>query len=257
MRPHRSFIIATIASLSLWTACASPQPEIMPEPEEETPVEKTVQAPDPAPKPEHAAHTDHAEHKGHHHDFNDVDKWVAQFEAPEREAWQKPKEVTAHMDISKGMTVVDLGSGTGYFLPWLQSAVGAQGKVIALDVAPKLVEHINKRAKENGWAHVVAKQIPMDDPQLEPASVDRILTVDTWHHIEGREKYAQKIAAALKPGGKFIVVEVLAKSQRKGPPLSMRLSPAQITSELSKAGLKVSRIEESLPEQYILVAQKP
>lgn len=200
---------------------------------------------------------EHAKHEhGHHHDFNDVDKWVAHFEDPARDEWQKPKEVITLMALKQGMTIVDLGAGTGYFLPWLQSTTGVSGKVIALDVAPKLVEHMNKRAKEEGWSHVEARLIPMDDPQLEENSVDRILTVDTWHHIEHRKPYASKLAKALKPGGKIFIVEVTGKSKRKGPPANMRLSPAEVTSELQQAGLKVTMLEESLPEQYILVGEK-
>ena len=251
MTPRTLSALLPAVALCLAAACASkPAPDAQSEPAMKT--------------AEHAhthkdhAHNDHAHNDhAHHHDFSDVDKWVKHFESPERESWQKPAHVVSLMAISPGMTVVDLGAGTGYFTQHLRQAAGGEGQVIALDVAKELVAHINERAKTSGWENVIARQIPFDDPQLEPASVDRVLLVDTWHHIQDREPYAKKLAQALKPGGTITIVEVTAQSARRGPPASMRVSPEVVTRELSGAGLSVSLVPSELTEQYVLRAQKP
>ena len=61
---------------------------------------------------------------GMHHDFGDVERYVERFEGPDREAWQKPAAVVEWMEIEPGMSVADLGAGTGYFLSHLSAAVG-------------------------------------------------------------------------------------------------------------------------------------
>jgi cyclopropane fatty-acyl-phospholipid synthase-like methyltransferase len=127
-------------------------------------------------------------------------------------AWQKPRHVIELLDLQPGMTVVDLGAGTGYFEGHLDRAVGETGRVWAIDVTRSFVDYLTARGERDGWKRVTPKLAARDDPGLEPGSVDRVLIVDTWHHISGREAYAKKLAAALKPGGAVVIVEVTPES---------------------------------------------
>lgn len=196
-------------------------------------------------------------HGGGHgmtHDFSDVDRWVAAFDDPARAEWQKPEHVIALMEMAEGMTVADLGAGTGYFLPYLSRAVGPGGKVLGLDVEPNLVDHMTKRAAKEGLANVEARAVAPDDPGLDPGSVDRVLIVDTWHHLPDRVAYAKKIAAALKPGGRIFVVDFTLESER-GPAPKHKLSEEALIAELAAAGLAARVLEEDLPDQYVVEAE--
>jgi cyclopropane fatty-acyl-phospholipid synthase-like methyltransferase len=194
-----------------------------------------------------------AHHGGHGmaHDFSDVDRWVAAFDDPARAEWQKPEHVIALMEMAEGMTVADLGAGTGYFLPYLSRAVGPGGKVLGLDVEPNLVDHMTKRAAKEGLANVAARAVAPDDPGLAAGSVDRVLIVDTWHHLPDRVAYAKKIAAALKPGGRIFVVDFTLESDR-GPSPEHKLSEDALIAELEAAGLAARVLEEDLPDQYVV-----
>ena len=80
----------------------------------------------------------HSQH-GHHGDatkerFDDIDKAVEMFENTERDAWQKPDEVLAHMQLQPGDVVADIGAGTGYFTRRFAETVGADGMALGLDV---------------------------------------------------------------------------------------------------------------------------
>lgn len=198
-------------------------------------------------------------HKGKHghkhglrHDFSNVEKWVKIFNDPKRDLWQKPKQLMTLMKLKPGMTVVDIGAGTGYFLRHLRAAVGANGNVWALDIAQSLVDYMNKQAKKVGWKNVKARKVKENDPQLGKGSVDRILIVNTWHHIGDRPTYAKKLKAALKPGGSLFVVDYTMEAKR-GPRKGHRLSPAQVQKELKAAGFLSRLCEEKLPEQYVVV----
>lgn len=198
----------------------------------------------------HAHHADHA-----HHRFDDVEKWVKVFDDPARDAWQLPDDVISLCKLEPGMTVVDLGAGTGYFMERLSKAVGDAGRVIPLDVEDALVQHMKKRAFEHKLTNAEPRQIPPDDPQLAPGSVDRILIVDTWHHLDDRVAYARKLAAGLEPGGMIIVVDFTAET-KMGPPPAARTSPESVMADLDAAGLHAGMIGERLPEQYVVVATK-
>lgn len=153
------------------------------------------------------------------------------------------------------MVVADLGAGTGYFLPHLSRAVGENGRVLALDVEPNLVDHMKKRVEKDGLANVEVQLIPTDDPKLEPGSVDVVLIVDTWHHIDARSAYAGKLAAALKPGGRVVVVDFTMDSP-EGPPKKHRLPPDAVEKELAGGSLKPETLASSLPRQYVVVGRR-
>lgn len=199
----------------------------------------------------------HAEpHHGHHHRFDDAAKWAKVFDDPARDAWQRPGAVVGAMAIAPGMRVADIGAGTGYFEPHLARAVGPTGRVIAADVEPDMVRWIGDRAAREALGNVEARLGAPDDPKLAPSSVDRVLVVDTWHHVDDRAAYAKKLAAALAPGGAVYIVD-FTKEAPHGPPAAARLSPEQVAADLAGAGLTVRRIDAGLPYQYVIAGDRP
>ena len=94
-----------------------------------------------------------------------------------------------------------------------------------------------------------------ENPNLGPASVDRILIVDTWHHVPARDAYAAKLLAALKPGGAIYVVDFTLETS-KGPPREHRLGPMVVVAELTQGGMHASVLDEDLPDQYIVKAER-
>lgn len=203
----------------------------------------------------HPGAREHEHHgQGHHHDFSDVERFAAIFDDPGRDEWQRPADIVSMLELAPGMVVADLGAGTGYFIPHLAPAVGPTGRVLALDVEPAMVEHMRERIATAGLSNAEARAVAPDDPGLEPASVDRILIVDTWHHISDRERYAARLRAALRPGGYVLVVDFTPESPQ-GPPPAMRLTAATVVSELESAGLTARVVEEPLPYQYVVRAE--
>lgn len=201
-----------------------------------------------APPPEHG------HEPGMHHSFADAERWSKEFDAPDRDAWQKPDEVVRLLEIAPGSTVVDLGAGTGYFEPHLSRAVGERGKVIALDVEPSMVEHMKTRVARAGLTNVEPRLVAPDGHDL-PRDVDRYLVVDTWHHIDDRSAYAARLAASLRAGGAVVVVD-FTKESSHGPPPQHRLAPEETMRELEAGGLKAELATETLPDQYVVIARK-
>ncbi len=188
------------------------------------------------------------------HDFKDAEAWSKMFDDPKRDAWQKPSVVVQELQLDKGMVVADVGAATGYFEGPLSKAVGGEGKVLALDVAPQMIEFMAARAAEDGWNNVTAKVVAPDDPELDDASVHRVLIVNTWHHIEDRVRYAQKLHRALRPGGYVLIVDFNQKSPH-GPPASERIEADVVRREFESAGFDLAYpTNNELPYQYMVRA---
>ncbi len=195
-------------------------------------------------------------HHTAHHRFDDAERWSKQFDSAERDSWQKPDEVIEAMEISEGMTAADIGAGTGYFVAHLSHAVGAEGRVLGLDVESAMVEFMTERAEREGWSNVEARVVAPDDPGLGAGTVDRILVVNTWHHIGDRAAYSRLLSQGLRADGRIFIVDFTLDSPH-GPPVNQRLTPEQVIEELEAGGLEAQLLREDLPAQYIVVAHRP
>jgi predicted methyltransferase len=208
-----------------------------------------------AEHPQEHAHDGEYRHPHAHHRFDDAELYARSFDNPKRDRWQKPAEVVQILALAPGHTVVDLGAGTGYFLPHLAPAVQPGGRVLGLDVEPNMVAYMEKRIARERIAGAATRVVATTDPGLAAGSVDRVLVVNTWHHLDGRVEYARKLHQALRPGGFVLVVDYTMET-RRGPPPAARLAPALVADELTRAGFAAEVVEESLPEQYVVRGRK-
>ena len=196
----------------------------------------------------------HEHSSGTHEGLPDPQTYAAKMDAKERYWWQRPEQVVDLLECMPGMTVVDLGAGTGYFLPYLSSAVGRSGRVLALDVERPMVDILYQRVRRDRLYNVSPRVVPPDDPALTPRSVARELVVNTWHHLSHRVAYAEKLFEALRPGGLVLIVDFNQNSP-KGPPVEFRLRPITVVGELESAGFSTQVLEESLPYQYAVLGR--
>jgi ubiquinone/menaquinone biosynthesis C-methylase UbiE len=190
------------------------------------------------------------------HSFEDVQHWIAVFDDPARDAWQKPAEVVQALEIRRGMCVADLGAGTGYFNRYLSAAVGEGGTVFAVDTEPNLVVHLRERAEREQTPNVVPILASADNPRLPAGMVDLVLIVDTVHHIDDRVDYVRRLRRVLKSGGRVVVIDFKKDADIPvGPPATHRLARAQVVEEFQSAGYQLIAAPQVLPYQYFLIFQ--
>jgi hypothetical protein len=91
-----------------------------------------------------------------------------------------------------------------------------------------------------------------DDPNLPEEGVDRILMVDTFHHIDHRITYFQKLRTLLEPDGLFVDVDWKPGAMELGPPEKHKIAPDEVVAELEAAGFDLLASHE-LQFQYVLV----
>lgn len=185
------------------------------------------------------------------HKFDDPARYAKSFDDPARDAWQMPARVIEALALKPGQKVADIGAGTGYFSVRLARAAAAP-KVFAVDLEPKMVEHLTTRAAAEGLTHLTAVQASATSPNL-PEAVDVVLVVDTYHHIPNRTAYFAALASKLTAGGRLAIVDFRKGVGGDGPPEDFRFTPEQISGELAQAGFVLDRQHEFLPRQLFLV----
>jgi arsenite methyltransferase len=203
---------------------------------------------------QHARAHDEEGVSGAHHSFANADALTQVFDDPARDAWQRPDDVLRALELEPTMIVADVGAGTGYFSVWLARAV-PRGEVIAIDIEPDMVRFLNERSRREGLSNLRTLQANAGAPGLAASSVDRILVVHVWHHLSERGEYARGLAAALRPGGRLLVVD-FSPAARRGPPGRMRVAPEMVIAELEGAGLSASVSPIAPPDQYIVDARR-
>ena len=185
----------------------------------------------------------------HQHHPPSSEEFAKVLDDPSRDEWQKPHDVVMALGLKPTDTVADIGAGTGYFA---RRFAHHAGKVYAVDIDEKLLAIAGKGAPPNLQTVLAAP----DDPRLPAASVDMIFFCDVLHHIDNRPAYYAKLAKALKPGGKIVVVDFYKREMPVGPPPEMKIGEDDLIAELRAAGFRVSKKIDTLPYQCFLVFEK-
>ena len=123
-----------------------------------------------------------------------------------RTSWQQPTEVIVALALEEGDRVADIGSGDGFFVPYLSDAVGRTGRVYAVDVEAEITARLENRFDHEG-SNVETILAEFHDPKLPDHQIDVVLIVNTYHHIEDRPVYFAQLRDDLTATGRVAIVE--------------------------------------------------
>lgn len=117
-------------------------------------------------------------------------------------------ELTRQMNIQGGERILDIGSGTGVFLPFLHQAVGSEGKITALDFSAAMLERAKEKYGE--WENIsfVVADI-MDYQMADP--FDKIVCLNFFPHVQNKPAFFRKIYESLKPCGEFFILHDISR----------------------------------------------
>lgn len=185
--------------------------------------------------------------------FNPQD--AAQLDQPSRDAWQKPAEVVSSLNLRAGDVIADIGTGSGYFVPYLSESVGATGHVYAIDIQPEMLAFVQRKISELDLTNVTTVLSQEADTGLERESVDLAFMVDVYHELGSPGPLLSNIRSVLKPDGRLSIIDfkVAREADRVGPPLSHRVPKKRLIAEVEDAGFTLVETFELLPYQYFLV----
>jgi ubiquinone/menaquinone biosynthesis C-methylase UbiE len=179
------------------------------------------------------------------------DKVAATLDDPHRDGKQKPRELIAAMHIKPGMTVADIGTGTGYMLKFLSDAVGPTGKVFGEDIQTDFLD----RAKAKNVPRTELILGTTTDPKLPPASIDIALVLDVYHHFDYPDKMLANIRSALKPGAHLVIVDYYKSASPS--PGHIRAERDEVAAEIEHDSFHLLSKSDHIPKtQYILTFEK-
>ena len=190
-----------------------------------------------------------------------VDKMVKRFEVESREIYLARNKIVPMAGILPGLTVADIGSGTGLFTVRFADMVGKGGWVYAVDIAPRLVQHVSHEAQRRKLKNVTAILCHEDNVNLPEASIDVAFICDTYHHFEYPKSTMASIYKALKPGGTLLLIDFERIEGVTRPWIMdhVRAGKDIFRAEIQDAGFTmVQEIKiAELQENYFLKFKKP
>ena len=198
------------------------------------------------------AHAHAHDHFDRHRNPVEFGRYLEKLEGPDREAWQKPDRLIAAFGLRPGDVACDVGAGPGYLALRMARAVGTGGEVYAIDVEPRMVEALRRRAREAGMKNIRAILAMPGRGALPPRRCHLILIVNTFHHFPDGAAYLRGLASRLVPGGRIVVVDFHRRELPVGPPIEHKVSRADFLAVAREAGLERIRERRFLPYQYFV-----
>src|SRR5215831_19970590 len=132
----------------------------------------------------------------------------------ERDDAGEPGQLMRLLGIKSGMTVADIGAGSGYHVVRLSPIVGANGRIIAEDVTPEYLNSLRSRVRELGLQNVIVSPGEPHDPRLPPGSVDVAILVHMYHEIAQPYALLYNLVPALKPDARVGIVDAFKATSR-------------------------------------------
>lgn len=172
-------------------------------------------------------------------------------ERTSRDEWQKPVDIIEALALKPGETVADIGSGAGYFTGWLSQAVGAKGKVYAVDINAQAIQLLQDKLPFYPIKNIEPVLCTESDLKLPPQSLDMAFLLNTFSVVSQKDTMLRNVMSALKPHGRLTIIDWRETLDGPpGPPRSQRLSERTVLDLAKAAGFKVDRRFEKLPSQY-------
>jgi FkbM family methyltransferase len=153
------------------------------------------------------------------------------------------------------MMIADIGAGSGYHSALLSKMVGS-GKVFAVDVEPEMIAYLSERIKQEKLSHIVPILSTEQKLPLPENTIDMMLLVDVYHEFSFPYEMTLSMRAALKPGGKLVLVEFRSEDPTVPIKTIHKMSEAQAIKEFKAAGFVFDKNIDNLPWQHCMIFTK-
>jgi precorrin-6B methylase 2 len=173
-----------------------------------------------------------------------------------REREEQPRKAIELMELRPGDVVADIGAGTGYFSFRIAEKV-PKGKVLATDIQPEMLDIITATARKKGVTNVEPVLGTVEDPKLPDSAEDVVLMVDSYHEFDHPREMMLAVVKSLKSGGRVIDIEYRGEDPNVNIKPHHKMTEAQAKKEMEAVGLKWVKTLDDLPQQHMMIFEKP
>jgi SAM-dependent methyltransferase len=161
--------------------------------------------------------------------------------------------------VQPGQVVLDLGSGAGFDLLIASEKVGADGRVIGVDMTDAMIEAAQNNAARAGVDNVEVRKGTIEELPVEDASVDWVISNCVINLSPQKERVFAEIARVLKPGGRFAISDIVAEEVPERVRNQAEVYSACIGGAISEAdyaaGLRAAGLSEvEVAERFVYEA---
>ncbi len=181
---------------------------------------------------------------------------VTFWERPTRDTEELPSRLLQVLELTQSAVVADIGAGSG-FLTFRLARMVPSGRVLAVDVQPELLDTVRVRMQREGIRNVQPVLGTPENPRLPASSVDLVLIVSSYHEFSHPKEMLENIYEGLKEGGRIVIVEYRGEDETIPASAVHRMTEEQIRQELEASGFRWRDTFDVLPQQHIVVFQKP
>lgn len=181
---------------------------------------------------------------------------AAWLDRPAREQEEQPQKVVDAMELKGDEVVADIGAGSGYFSFRIARCL-PRGKVLAEDIQPEMLTILTQTARRLNITNVEPVLGTVTDVKLPQQQVDIVLLVDSYHEFDHPREMMESILKSLRPGGRVIDVEYKAEDPAVQILPHHKMTEAQAVREMSAVGLEHVKTLDDLPQQHVMIFDKP
>ena len=175
-------------------------------------------------------------------------------ERSSREWEERPSQLVEALNLRPTDVVADIGAGTGFFSFRLSPLV-PEGKVLAVDIQPEMLDIITFLKHEDQIDNVEPILGNVTNPNLPAAGVDLVMMVDAYHEFEYPREMMEEIVRSLKPNGRVVLAEYRGENPFIPIKGLHKMTQRQVRKEMQAVGL-VWQETKDLPQQHLMVFRK-
>lgn len=180
---------------------------------------------------------------------------VEWLERNSRTAEENTNLALASMPLKSNTVVADIGAGSGFYTFRIATRI-PKGKVYAVEIQNDAINHLKKKAFDDGVKNVEVIKGSDTSPNLPANSIDLAFMVDVYHELENPAAYLAAISKALKPNGQLLLLEYKAEDPQIAIKPEHKMSVKQVKKELEASGFKLVKNGKFLPLQHFLLFEK-
>lgn len=136
-------------------------------------------------------------------------QWMANaIDNPLRRKIQPPRETAIRHGIQPGMSVLEVGPGNGTYTLAAAQVIGPQGKLVSIDIEPKMIARVNQKIAAEGITNIDARVADVYELPFENQSFDMIYMITVINEIPDIPRALKEFHRVLRPSGKLVFSEL-------------------------------------------------